>query len=97
MTSYEKGGGDPELAKNDYEYDNQDVTALKEGTTDEIAGEQLHRGLQSRQVSMIAIGKFHHHSREITQSLTLSKAVHSALDFSLALEKPWPSRVLDPF
>lgn len=57
MASYEKGGADPEIAKGGYEYDNQDITAVKEGTTNEIPGEQLQRGLQSRQVSMIAIGK----------------------------------------
>lgn len=55
MASYEKGG-DPELAKTNYEYDNNDVTLEKEGTTTDLPGEQLHRGLHSRQVSMIAIG-----------------------------------------
>ena len=55
MTSYEKGG-DPELAKANYEYDNNDVTLEKEGTTTDLPGQQLHRGLHSRQVSMIAIG-----------------------------------------
>ena len=57
MASYEKGG-DPELAKANYEYDNNDVTLEKEGTTTDLPGQQLHRGLHSRQVSMIAIGTY---------------------------------------
>ncbi|KAH0170236.1 dicarboxylic amino acid permease, partial [Aureobasidium melanogenum] len=57
MASYEKGGPDPEIAKTaSYDYEAQDIAAIKEGTTTEAPGEQLHRGLHSRQVSMIAIG-----------------------------------------
>lgn len=58
MTSREKGAPDVELAKTNYEYDHHDIDAAKEGITTELPGEQLHRGLQSRQVSMIAIGMF---------------------------------------
>jgi len=57
MASYEKGGPDPEIAKTaSYDYEAQDIAAIKEGTTTEAPGEQLQRGLHSRQVSMIAIG-----------------------------------------
>jgi hypothetical protein len=57
MASYGKGGADPDIAKNTYDYEAQDIAAVKEGTSNELPGEQLQRGLHSRQVSMIAIGK----------------------------------------
>ena len=58
MTSHEKGTADPEIAKTaSYDYEAQDIAAIKEGTSNELPGEQLQRGLHSRQVSMIAIGK----------------------------------------
>ena len=58
MASYdEKGGANPEIAKTtSYDYEAQDIAAIKEGTSNELPGEQLQRGLHSRQVSMIAIG-----------------------------------------
>lgn len=57
MASYEKGAADPEIAKTaSYDYEAQDIAAIKEGTNNEVPGEQLQRGLHSRQVSMIAIG-----------------------------------------
>lgn len=60
MASYDKGGPDPEIAKTtSYDYEAQDIAAIKEGTTTDAPGEQLHRGLHSRQVSMIAIGKLY--------------------------------------
>jgi hypothetical protein len=57
MASHEKGGPESEIAKTTYDYEAQDIAAVKEGVTNELPGEQLQRGLHSRQVSMIAIGK----------------------------------------
>jgi hypothetical protein len=57
MASHEKGGPDSEITKTTYDYEAQDIAAVKEGVSNELPGEQLQRGLHSRQVSMIAIGK----------------------------------------
>lgn len=56
----DRGTHDPEAVKPEHDYSLREVSPPPGGSIDEVtteaAGESLHRGLKSRQVSMIAIG-----------------------------------------